>query len=64
MCSLSLAKVVTGAPAAPVPLTPLPPSERYAEAFEALTAQDRFGTDLCKLDLPGLVMWLCYLGGY
>jgi hypothetical protein len=48
----------------PARLTPLPPTQRYTEALNAFTAPDRFGTDMCKSDLPGLVAWLCQLGGY
>jgi hypothetical protein len=56
------------APGESLPDPPSPPTlaqpQRYTEALNAFTAQDRFGTDLCKSDLPGLVAWLCYLGGY
>jgi hypothetical protein len=49
----------------PVPApTVLPPNERYTEALNAFKAADRFGTDLYKSDLPGLVVWMCQLGGF
>jgi hypothetical protein len=59
----ALAKVDPGATPDPDRPIVLPPSERYTEALNAFRA-NRFGTDLYRGDLPGLVTWLCQLGGW
>jgi hypothetical protein len=56
------------------PGTPVPPSfsipaalpspDRYTEALQAFDAPNRFGTDLCGIDVPGLLEWMCQLGGF
>jgi hypothetical protein len=63
----AVAKTVNGPLAAQLKAPPNPtpaPAERYAAALNTFSEPGRFGTDFSQLDLPDLVSWMCYLGGF